>query len=229
MASAKVPTDGVPSKKPRTESDLSALPVDSWLCVEDLFGSIPELAELFEEVFEGKPRWVQPTLDKDSQWAIPMTGFARTEQTRTYSIFIDGSGRLDANDIASFPGPITQIEEMASSDQSRRFRAAVDHVGKNMWWEALTLHSSPYVRGALIKPVYGVISEYRMISVILLYALSIVVRYRPSLWRRVQEGDLDHMRAIIEAFLTIVERVLPEEFLEKVLNQKVHARQPFGY
>jgi len=39
----------------------------------------------------------------------------------------------------------------------------------------------------------------------MLYTLSIIVRYRPSIWRRVQEGDLDHMRVLIEAFLAVVE------------------------
>jgi hypothetical protein len=61
---------------------------------------------------------------------------------------------------------------------------------------------------------------------VILYALSIVVRYRPSLWRRIQEGDLDHVRVLIEAFLFVVERVLPEQFLEKILGQRVDARQP---
>jgi hypothetical protein len=60
----------------------------------------------------------------------------------------------------------------------------------------------------------------------LLYALSITVRYRPSIWRRVQEGDLDHMRVLIEAFLAVVERVLHEQFLEKVTDQRTFAKQP---
>jgi hypothetical protein len=58
-----------------------------------------------------------------------------------------------------------------------------------------------------------------------LYALSIVMRYRPSVWRRVQEGDLDQMRVLIEAFLAIVERVLPHEFLEKITGQKIIVKE----
>ena len=73
------------------------------------------------------------------------------------------------------------------------------------------------------------IDEYRAICVVLLYALSIIVRYRPSIWRRVQEGDLDHMRVLIEAFLAIVDRVLPEHFLEKVTAQRVFAKQPGSF
>jgi hypothetical protein len=64
---------------------------------------------------------------------------------------------------------------------------------------------------------------------VLLYALSIVVRYRPSVWRRVQEGDLDQMRVLIEAFLAIVERVLPHEFLEKITGQKFIVKEPGSF
>ena len=60
----------------------------------------------------------------------------------------------------------------------------------------------------------------------LAYGLSIVVRYRPSIWRRVQEGDLDQYRALIESFLSVVERVLPEQFLAAILGVPVYARQP---
>jgi hypothetical protein len=45
----------------------------------------------------------------------------------------------------------------------------------------------------------------------------------------VQEGDLDHMRVLIEAFLAIVDRVLPEHFLEKVTAQRVFAKQPGSF
>jgi hypothetical protein len=45
----------------------------------------------------------------------------------------------------------------------------------------------------------------------------------------VQEGDLDHMRVLIEAFLAVVERVLPEQFLEKVTDQRTFAKQPSSF
>ena len=36
----------------------------------------------------------------------------------------------------------------------------------------------------------------------------------------------DHLRVLIEAFLAVVERVLPEQFLEQVTGQRVFAKQP---
>jgi hypothetical protein len=142
---------------------------------------------------------------------------------------VDDTGRLTKEDIALFAGPISEITEVASQSPGRHFRVAVDHPGKRVHWEALRIHQSPFERQALIRPIFGVIDEYRAISVVLLYAFSIIVRYRPSIWRRVQEGDLDHMRVLIEAFLAVVERVLPEQFLEKVTGQRVFAKQPGSF
>jgi|SRR5271166_4235757 len=90
-------------------------------------------------------------------------------------------------------------------------------------------HSPEIFRHALIRQIFGTKDENRAICVDLLYALSIIVRHRPSIWRRVQEGELDHMRALIEAFLTVVDRVLPEQFLEKVTGQRVFAKQPGSF
>jgi len=54
---------------------------------------------------------------------------------------------------------------------------------------------------------------------VVLPALSIIVRYRPSLWRRILDGDLDHLRTLIEAFIAVAERILPQAFLETVTGQ----------
>jgi hypothetical protein len=99
---------------------------------------------------------------------------------------------------------------------------AVDHEGKDTWWDALDIHESPLGRTAIIKPIFGDVGEYRVLCFVLLYALSIVVRYRPSVWRRVQEGEDDHLRVLVDAFLAVVERVLPQQFLESVSGDRIH-------
>jgi hypothetical protein len=70
-------------------------------------------------------------------------------------------------------------------------------------------------------PVLGGLKEYRsnLRGAAVRAFNSIVVRYRPGLGRRVQEGDLDHMRVLIVAFLFVVERIVPEQFLETVSGQ----------
>jgi hypothetical protein len=227
-ASIGSPISAIPLKKARRYEDLASSPDKSWLSIETLFASIPEVADLFADIFEGKPRWVRPAYDQAAN-ALPSMFRRQEPATRSYVHLIDGTGRLTKEDIALFPGPISEISEVASEAHGRHFRVAIDHPGKQFWWEALRIHHSPFERDALIRPIFGVIDEYRATCVALLYALSIIVRYRPSIWRRVQEGDLDHMRVLIEALLAIVERVLPEQFLEKVTAQRVFAKQPGSF
>jgi len=218
-------TDSFPSRKPRTYGDLKKQAADTWITIEGLFARVPEVADLFTDIFDAKPAWVTPIYDQDANQSHSL--FAKTERpTTTYAIFLDDSARLTKEDIVEFPGPISQIAEIASDEPGRHFRVAVDCTGKESWWDALPLHHSPFERTALIVPLFGIVGQYRAVCVTLLYALSIVVRYRPSVWRRVQEGDLDHLRVLIEAFLAVVERVLPEQFLEQVTGQRVFARQP---
>jgi hypothetical protein len=220
-----LPIGDIPQKKARRYKHLASYPQTTWLSIETLFASIPEMSDLFSDIFEGKPNWVRPVYDRMANAGISLSG-QQKPATRSYVQFVDDTARLTKEDIASFPGPISEITEAPSKGAGRHFRVAIDHPGKQFWWEALRIHHSPFERDALIRPILGVVDEYRAICLVLLYALSIVVRYRPGVWRRVQEGDLDHMRVLIEAFLAVVQRVLPEQFLERVTPQRVFAKQP---
>jgi hypothetical protein len=230
MKSLGLVVDTIPEgkRKPGQYIDLAGLSAASWLRVAQLFARIPEVSDLFNDIFDEKPGWVTPFGDQLANARQSL--FSQKEHaTRTYVRFLDDSARLTKEDIAAFPGPISEIMEVEPDGAGRHFRAAVDHVGKKHWQDALQVHHSPFERQALILPIFGGVAEYRAICVVLLYALSIVVRYRPSVWRRVQGGDLDHMRVLIEAFLAVVERVLPEQFLEKVTGQPVFAKQPGSF
>lgn len=223
-----MPTDQIPAKKPRHNGDLAGMPTASWLTIEGLFARIPEVSDLFNDIFDAPPGWLTPAYDQDANPGLSL--FGKNERpSKSYVLLVDESARLSKEAVASFPGPISEIAEVPSQDPGRHFRVAVNHAGKETWWDALPVHHSPFERNALILPIFSVVGEYRAISVVLLYALSIVVRYRPSVWRRVQEGDLDHMRVLIEAFLASAERILPEQFLEKVTGQQVFAKQPGSF
>ena len=144
----------------------------------------------------------------------------------SYILLIDDTGRMRPDDVAHLPGPFREIRAVPSRTRSGQFRAAVDHPGLETWRDALNIHHSTFERDALILPVFGGVDQYRAICVALLYALSIVVCYRPSLWRRVQEGDLDHIRVLIEAFLAVAERVLTQQFLAQITGERVSIHQP---
>lgn len=218
----------IPQRKPREFNDLATVPATSWLTVENLFAHIPEVSDLFIEIFDSKPAWITPHYDNIANSRGGVFG-KQSPQTKTYGRFTDVSGRLTREDVAEFPGPLSEIAPLDSDGPGHHFRVAVDHPGLPIWWNAMPLHRSPFVPAAIIKPIFGGVDQYRAICVVLLYALSIIVRYRPSVWRRVQEGDLDQVRVLIEAFLATAERILPHEFLEKITGQKVFVKEPGSF
>ncbi|BCG84463.1 hypothetical protein MesoLj113c_05730 [Mesorhizobium sp. 113-3-9] len=217
----------LPTAKAKSLAAAEALPAQSWVTLENLLARIPEIADLYVDIFESPTLWLHPSHNAMAN-GNPLSFRAPVRATRTYIILADVSRRMTKEDVAAFPGPISEIRRVASKGQ-RCFQAAVDHEGLSSFWEALAIHRSPLGRTAFIKPLFRDVNEYRAICFVLLYALSIIVRYRPSVWRRVQEGDLDHMRALIEAFLTVVERVLPEQFLASVTGSRIYAKQPGSF
>jgi hypothetical protein len=184
MRSMGLTTAEVPHKKPREYTDLATMPPAAWLAVENLFAHIPEVADLFIEIFDSKPAWIAPHYDALANHRSGMFG-SQSPPARTYGNFIDISGRLTREDVAEFPGPLSEIAPLESQRSEHQFRVAVDHPGVPIWWDALPLHHSPFVPAAIIKPIFGAVNQYRAMCVVLLYALSIIVRYRPSVWRRV--------------------------------------------
>jgi hypothetical protein len=53
--------------------------------------------------------------------------------TRSYILLVDDTGRMTKDDIALFPGPISEIGEV-TTDTGRNFRVAVEHPsGKKLY------------------------------------------------------------------------------------------------
>lgn len=226
MRALGIDTSHVPERKPRRYSEIAGMSGAPWATIERLFAVIPEIGDLFADIFPSATSWVEPRGDMTANIA---GGALVSANGRSYIRLVDEFGRLRQGDIADFPGPISEIHEVESDGDGRHFRVLVDHIGQAHAWDALDLHHSPFKRSALMKPVLSGVTAYRANCLVLLYALSIVVRYRPGMWRRVQEGDLDHLRVLIEAFLVIAERMLPEQFLESVSGQRVYAKQPGSF
>jgi hypothetical protein len=52
--------DNLPKKKAKIYSDLEKQVAGTWVTVEGLFARIPEVADLFIDIFDAKPAWVAP-------------------------------------------------------------------------------------------------------------------------------------------------------------------------
>jgi hypothetical protein len=51
----------------------------------------------------------------------------------------------------------------------------------------------------------------------------------PSSWRRVEGGDWDEYLALIENAVAVFERLLPEQFLESIIGERVVVSQPGSF
>jgi hypothetical protein len=147
----------------------------------------------------------------------------------TYIRLVDRSGKIAQSRIENAGWSLAEISQ-ARDETGQAFRARVDHPGSQFWQEALPLHESPFENsGALILSPLSDFSEYRVLAMAILYALSILVRYMPRTWRRVEGGDLDQHLALVKTALGVFERILPQEFLEAITGERVVAAQPGSF
>ncbi|MGA3371032.1 MAG: hypothetical protein ABSC48_04645 [Terracidiphilus sp.] len=221
-----VDTSDYPRKKPKSVSDLDDLPTGTFTNLRDLFSAVPELGDLFLEVFTTQPSWVLPIyqpFENKSGPGLPNPAGVGS----TYIHLLDRSGRIDIQRLSATGWPLAELSSVPTIGAGNEYRARVDHPGLGAWYEALPLHHSPFLLSqCLIVPAFRHPTPYRVNALVILYALSIVVRYMPSAWRRIEGGDWDQHLALIKSLVNIFERILPEQFLETVIGERIHASQP---
>jgi hypothetical protein len=218
-----------PKEKAKSPSDLEKKPAGTLTSMRELLGALPELGDLFLDVFQAAPSWIVPVFNLEENTAG--RGFGHMGKVEsTYIHLVDASGRISKAQIEAAGWPMKEITSVAAGEEGgNTYRARVDHAGRAFWYEVLPVHRSPFKNGpTLILPGIGGISEFRTIAVVTLYAISILVRYMPSAWRRVEGGDWDEHLSLVKNALGVFERLLPEHFLESIIGERIHASQPRG-
>ena len=220
-----------PQQGAKSLEKLGEYPPETFCSVRDLFASMPEIEDLFAEIFGGPPRWISVDYDHVSNPRLSSLYTTSKKTDSTYVLFIDRSGEISVDSLKSAGLPLAEIQRVNDyKNTGIAFRARVDHVGHDSWWSVLPTHSSPFVNGTTILfPTVGNLREYRTIAAVTLYALSIVVRYMPRAWWRIEGGDEDQYLALVTAALAVWERLLPEYFLESIAGEKVRTAQPGSF
>jgi len=221
-------TSFYPAAKARSEEAFATLPPQAACSLSDLFASMPEIDDFFAEAFDGRPKWIVATYDSATNILPSLRSASAKKPESTYGIFIDRSGMIEAKTLEAAGWPLAEIQIIDDGkEEGNKFRARVDHVGHDLWWNVLPTHSSPFgVNGVLLFPTIGGLREYRAIAAVTLYALSILARYMPSAWQRIEGGDEDQYLALVKAALTAWERILPEQFFKSITGEAVHVVQP---
>ncbi len=219
---------GYPREKAKSDDGVSKLPPNTFCTLRELLSAIPEISDLFSEVFDSEPSWIMPVMDADAN--RPLSFRSQPELKSTYIQFVDRSGKIAQTRLENTGWPIAELSRAPDTPNGQIFRARVDHPGYNYWFEVLPIHRSPFENsGALILPPLGDLYEYRVVAMAVLYALSILVRYMPRTWRRVEGGDLDQHLGLVKTAVGVFERILPQEFLEAITGERVVATLPGGF
>ena len=203
-------TSGYPERKPKSAPDLKNVPAGMVCSLRDLFASMPEIYDLFAEVFGGPPGWISVAYDQEANALRPARNATPRKVDSTYGLFLDPSGEISVDRLKRAGWPLAEIRQAEDHEGTgTAFRARVDHAGHDLWWTVLPTHSSPFGNNrALLFPTVGGIRKYRTIAAATLYALSIMVRYLPSAWRRIEGGDEDQYLALVQVSLAVWERLL---------------------
>ena len=99
---------------------------------------------------------------------------------------------------------------VSNGNKRMHFIGEFEHPNSGTWWDYIATYKSSYCGTSIIVPLWQRTSDPVALHLMILYASSIVVRYLPSLWHEISEGRLDHIRALLEHYLTIVDAVLPD-------------------
>lgn len=222
--------ESFPIKKAKSKETLN----DYCFVLDDLLNRIPELSSLMKIVStKYKTGFFTPIYDHDLNHMggsfLSSSDCYETNNTGTYIKLYDYSRSSNIEMVKALIGPLEQHSKCVSQEDCKVYTAFVKHNSGNKddyWWQHLNIHKSTFCGSSLLVPLKGLHDEWDIYAIMILYTLSIMVRYYPNLWRRVQYGEWDKYYAVFQQFAMVVEKVLPGIFYEKISGQKLYVSQP---
>ncbi|HEY4902222.1 MAG TPA: hypothetical protein VIH89_01995 [Candidatus Sulfotelmatobacter sp.] len=225
-------------RPPRVLSKLNPEEQRRLVSLTDLFRRVPELSPVVEEYLGVHPLSLHvgiankylPEMAHQNWRRNPHPGrnpaYVPPDQITYIAVYPQGSKITEAY-LNSLGLPIKNITaEHDGPTNSHYFVGKFTHPDDSYWWQHLDTYKSGYSGTSIIVPLWGEISDAFVIHFMVLYALSIVVRYLPSLWHNIENGDLNHIRALIEHYLAIVDSVLPRMSVERITGVHLRIDQP---
>jgi len=182
------------------------------ISLKDLLSRIPELKNIYLEIFKEQPNYL-------NYFAKKMYGTNEGLFEVSVSEFQNSDYIIDTqiNSILDLPKEYI-FEYRKENPQStlieewRCEKILGSHLSQK------PKYHSPIAINCTIKPLLT-IDEILLLYFKLLYVLSIWTRYRPNLWREINEGKYDHFRSLFSIFTDATERVVPNAFLDKFYNR----------
>lgn len=191
---------------------------------------IPELQNVLQEIdIEYKPYFLFPYYDMTFN---SVQSYGNSVYQRKYNgscialLNLEGKCNYEWEKqlVYSFLAPFTIIGKY-KGDTSEGWRVFVLHESDKKHWDSYNTHKGLSTT-AIIAPLFKRTDAWDVYIVMILYTLSIIVRYMPNLWARIMTGDLDCYKAVFYQFSRIAERELTQLFLEKITNKHIIVTHP---
>lgn len=206
------------------------------LPLDGLLARIPELASIYEYVtgrlsmtfgVHHSSRNMREAIDdakRIDQYSTPMP-----TRRRDYTwLSVSGAGLITEEHIRRNGPPLQDIERSEFAGQWA-WRGKLPHPSDARWYDHIALHKSAMTGTCWIKPMFAGVNDVLALHLVLLYALSILARYRPAVWREVIEGELDQYRSLIAGYHDVFQRVVPELALKRISDRPVAVTQPGSF
>lgn len=177
----------------------------------ELFARIPEIQSVFDDIFHAQPLYLSCSPNERIKEGADLEVENRLDFSPGYN-----SEYLTKEDIIGILPFVEEVEYGGTKRYSEKhFHAKV----KNKYLSEMKHHVSAMCTGVYIKPLFNVIDDYLVINFITFYLISIIVRYKPNLWREILEGDYDEFRALILNHLLCARQFIPNIVLNRIYEK----------
>ena len=221
-----IPVTEFPDSRKKAEKS------DFHVSLDDLLCHIPELQNVMQETEENyKPFFLFPCYDVSFNFRhfLQVIPYKRKYEG-SYLAFLNLEGKHDPDWekqlIESFLGSFTIVGEYKDRD-SNGWRVFVRHQEGTNHYDSYNSHKG-LSASMVLSPLFGRTDDWEVFAIMILYALSIIVRYMPNLWARILHGDLDNYKAVFYQFSRVAERELTQIFLEKLTGKNILITHPQG-
>lgn len=204
---------------------------DKLISLSDLFRRIPELQPVIRE-YLGKPplsfhigfanKNLSIKIEKSTSTA------PETEKEKiTYIEIYPKDETISLDYIESLNLPFKDIKETDQrSTEPGSFIGKFKHPATDHWQSCLGVYKSAYCGTSYICPLFNTINDPILLHLMLLYSLSIIVRYLPDLWYEINTGDLNHIGSLIDYYLSMFDHVVPLTMLERITDKRIMVDMP---
>nr|WP_290698422.1 hypothetical protein [Halomonas sp. UBA3074] len=212
-------------KKPRSYDNVVG---KKTISLSDLLRRVPELQGVLNEYLGSDPLSFQfghaqkNIIDRSEKIDSVKGNF-------TFAAIYPHGANVTLEEINQYGFEIEQIEwETPRNIEDKPYLTGkVFHDKDDLWWSSVESYKSGYCGTSIVVPYWGMKDQF-VLHLAILYAFSIVVRYLPEVWYEIEHGELDYIRALLEHYLVIVDKVLPKVSVERLTKTNLRVAQPGG-